>query len=258
MYVKYARTACIVNGTNNRINMHIVSLLLCYLLFQQTVEDTDSGPIPYEYQRCIKTYSILMAATQAHYSLSQNCLHSLLQINRNLIQSFAALTGNAMLLKVAESIPNNIDQMTKVAGLNCNTFETYAVCTTCSNIYKEDTLCQENNSELEGTIKCNKVQFPEHPLISKRKPCGAAIAIRKSLQSGTTSIKLLSTYAYQSVASGLARLLPRLANEFLPIQASTSTPDLLFDIVDASGIQKQVRKYVCMCTYMHKVQSTEY
>jgi hypothetical protein len=97
-----------------------------------------------------------MAATQAHYSLSQNCLHSLLQINRNLIQSFAALTGNAMLLKVAESIPNNIDQMTKVAGLNCNTFETYAVCTTCSNIYKEDTLCQENNSELEVS-ECTQI-----------------------------------------------------------------------------------------------------
>ena len=114
--------------------------------------DGNVDNLPYKYERCIKNYSILMAATQAHYSFSKNCMHTLLHITGKLIKSLANLAQHTTISKAADNCPLTVKQMSQRAGINCDTLTTYAACPDCSTIYDQQSLKEAPNSQVSTYV----------------------------------------------------------------------------------------------------------
>ena len=93
-----------------------------------------------------------MAATQAHYSLSKNCMNTLLHITGKLIKSLANLAQHTTISKAADKCPLTVQQMSQRAGINYDTLTTYAACPDCSTIYDQQSLKEHPNSQVSTCI----------------------------------------------------------------------------------------------------------
>ena len=91
----------------------------------------------------------------------------------------------------------------------------------------------------QPTVKCSNVPYPQHPQQSRRGACDAVVASSKPSPSGTMLLKPVLTYVYHSISASLARILPRMCSQILPMD-NTGEATHLFDITDGKAIKSQV------------------
>lgn len=82
-------------------------------------------------------------------------------------------------------------------------FTKYVVCPKCNQLYKYDD-CKENEGEVIRSRTCSYVEFPYHPHLSRREPCG--FPLLKTIEIKKTDRGSKEVYCYQSLQKCLRKL----------------------------------------------------
>ena len=136
------------------------------------------------------------------YHLSEIAIRTLLSFFRQLIHFLAIITGHDLLLQIMNCIPKSMNTIRNIFPKN--SFIEYVVCSKCNKLYLPNDCIVNNNGYLES-LKCSYVEFPNHPLSSKRGACGEELLKRVKLGK---KMKLVArkTYNYHSTIESLKTL----------------------------------------------------
>ena len=114
-------------------------------------------------------------------------------------------------------------------------FKKYVVCSKCEKLY-DAKYCVRGVGFLQETKLCEGVQFPQHPILSYRRPCGQKLLKSVILSNGKKTFHPFKTYCYSSLIAALKELLIRPGFYTLCCQWKTeeSTSGLLKDVFDGN------------------------
>ena len=89
-------------------------------------------------------------------------------------------------------------------------FVKYIVCSSCNQIYQLDD-CVYTVGSQKYSKKCTYVEYPQHPQLRRRQPCGYLLLKTVEISSKSSKKKLFpfKIYCYQSLEISLKRLLLR-------------------------------------------------
>lgn len=103
----------------------------------------------------------------------------------------------------------------QIIGIDTNAFEQYIVCPGCNAIYDYELGYTKDGSD-EVPKKCYHFEYPYHPYVSMREPCGSYLMKDFKANVNTNSfvrVKPFKLFAYQSLKEAMTNLLN--TNEFL-------------------------------------------
>lgn len=106
------------------------------------------------------------------YRLSQRAITNLLGFVRLFLNYLAVLTGQELLLRVANAMPKSMP--TVRAAFKLDSFTEYVVCSKCCKLFTlED--CIVNVHDRKESKRCDYIEFPTHPHRSRRNICGEVL-----------------------------------------------------------------------------------
>ena len=141
------------------------------------------------------------------FTVSDNCVQVLLNIIGYLLTMFQfCLQGDNNLL---EMFPDTLYKARKYVGFDKDDFFKFVVCPKCTRLFTYDQAYVTKNGIRESN-KCDFVEYPNHPQLRFREPCGATLMKTVVSADGRkTSLYPHKTYCYQSLKISLQRLLER-------------------------------------------------
>ena len=148
----------------------------------------------------MKATVIFLLTWQISSSVSNSGLLALVVFLYKLFQLLSR-NGNDILQHFSVNFPKTRDAALRMIGIDKNAFFKYIVCPSCDSCYNYD------NNEIPK--KCSHIEFPNHPHISQRQPCGTYLTRTIRTSSLLSKVKPMKLYAYQSLKVALANLLNR-------------------------------------------------
>ncbi len=113
------------------------------------------------------------------YHLS-DCAIGILKFIRTLIHFLAVITCLDLLVGVAQALPKSM--RTVKNSFKEKSYMEYVVCPKCCKLFIFSDCLPNNHGKVESK-KCDYVEFQNHPLPSKRAPCGETLL--KKIKIGT-------------------------------------------------------------------------
>lgn len=142
---------------------------------------------------------------QLLHHLSERAISSLLGFIRLLLQYIGMTISNNILLEIAAAIPKTM-QMIRATYKQDHVTE-YVVCPKCDTLYVlSECITHERNEE--KSKKCNAIQFPNHPHVSKRAPCNE-ILLKKIKVGSKYKLVARKAYIYRSIVHTLQDMAKR-------------------------------------------------
>jgi hypothetical protein len=96
--------------------------------------------------------------------------------------------------------------------------KTYAVCPSCNALYNVTKISANQNNQAFTGSKCTHVEFPNHPIKNKRKPCGAELLKKVPVNDG---------YVWR----------PNMIYPLIPLKTQ------LFSMFQRQGFEEKLRKW---------------
>lgn len=146
---------------------------------------------------------------QLAFRISERAMFILLQFLRHLIFYLSSiLPANGVLQQLHSHFPRSFYSIRKVLKDGNSKFTEYVVCPQCFKVYEYEECILKVGSQ-EHSLKCQYVEFPNHPQRSRREKCNTILL--KRVRIGRIS-KLVprKTYVYQSVLQTLTKFCSRL------------------------------------------------
>ena len=106
------------------------------------------------------------------------------------------------------ALPKSLKNIHSVLGLNSDDFLQYVVCSRCDSVYELASCLQKNSFGTLVAKSCVHIEFPNHPLRTKRKQCGVSL-FQRVCRSSKISFQPYKVYAYYPIKTALARLFNR-------------------------------------------------
>ena len=92
---------------------------------------------------------------------------------KKLFQTLASnVKENNLLTELCNLLPKTRDAALKLIGITANNFTQYIVCPSCDAVFDYD-FCYSKVGNDEISKKCPHNEFPNHPHLAQRKPCGS-------------------------------------------------------------------------------------
>ena len=107
----------------------------------------------------------------------------------------------------SKQIPNTANNAYTCIGIVCNTFIEYVVCPSCHSVYEYQDCIQVVHGEKQSK-NCSHIFFPNHPQLSRRKPCGTTLLKKVKSGRGCRLIPI-KTFPYMSLKTSLQSLASR-------------------------------------------------
>ena len=151
----------------------------------------------------------MVFAWQMTFSVSDNCVDSLLHIISYFLTMIQYTVGFQTLCGVAESFPKTFFKAKKFVGLDSDDFVKFVVCPKCHKLFTYDQAFEHKDGKKQSNF-CDYVRFPNHTQERMREACGAPLM--KTVVSGNGKKQSLYPYkifSYQSLRVSLERLLQR-------------------------------------------------
>ena len=180
--------------------------------------DTEAN-IPWQ----LKAILIFILAWQFSFGVSSAAFMSLLLFLQKLFKLLGTYYNDGILQELSLEFPKTRNTALQIIGIGTNTFEQYIVCPCCNAIYDHELgYTKDGNDEVPK--KCHHIEFPYHPYVSMREPCGSLVM--KSFKANTSFIRVkpFKVFAYQSLKKAMTNLLNtnitygESACSFIPIQ----------------------------------------
>lgn len=144
------------------------------------------------------------------FSLSDTALHYLFKFFSTFLSLVANALPNPGLLTFSRYLPKTLDSARKIAKTKYDFYKVFAACPKCNKVYKLSQCIIRNRNGLETSKSCTYVEFPSHPWVTFRAPCGETLM--KSVKSSSGKIFLYPklSFCYLPLVDSLAIVLPRI------------------------------------------------
>ena len=106
------------------------------------------------------------------------------------------------------AMPKSLKSIHSILGLNSDDFIQYVVCSKCDSVYELASCVQRNSFGTLVAKCCIHIEFPCHPLRTKRKQCGTSL-LQRVCRGTKVSFQPYKVYAYYPIKTALARLFNR-------------------------------------------------
>ena len=144
-----------------------------------------------------------LIAWQFVFCVSDSAIGVLLTFIKKLLLSI-----NDDARKLSDVIPNTYDSLVKSVGVGSqNNIIQYVVCRKCDSIYDHGS-CFSVHCGKKESKNCKFVAFPDHPQISRRKPCD--VPLMKEIKcSNMVEVNIVphKIYPYCSIKGAITRLI---------------------------------------------------
>lgn len=144
---------------------------------------------------------------QLCYHISDRGIHYLITFLGTIFKWLSIVVkGSTLLPTLAAEFPRTLYSLRKTLQLT-TPLQRFVVCPTCHKLFKEDQ-CVIVSGGIKISRKCDNIQFPNHPHLSRRVECKTALM--KQVKVGK-QFKLIPRkyFVYNSIASSLTRLMSR-------------------------------------------------
>ena len=139
---------------------------------------------------------------QLAFRISERAMFILLKFLRHFVFYLSSIIpGNAILEQLNAHFPRSVYSIRKVLKVGYNDFTEYVVCPQCFKIYDYDKCVLKVGSQ-EQSLKCQYIQFPNHPQRSRREKCNT-ILLKKVRIGRIFKLVPRKTYVYQSILQSL-------------------------------------------------------
>ena len=143
---------------------------------------------------------------QHFYKISDNAIVILLRFFRYLLFTIGKVFQVQVLQEL--NITMTIHGCHSLAGISHNPYKKFAICPACQMPFESDI-----QKLLEGTgrnrrsVKCDYVNFPQHPQEQFRRPCGTVLLNKIKRCGDRLSYKPRKVYCYYGIKAALSNLL---------------------------------------------------
>ena len=146
---------------------------------------------------------VFLSLWASFYGISARALDHLIKFLHHI---FSNMSQAASIATIATVFPSSLYLVQKHFGLQADRFEKYVICKKCGSLYcyKE---CVETGLGLRQVPKvCNHIEYPNHPFLSQRLPCGQSLLKEIVMQNGR-KLYPIKSYCYSSVVDRLSQIL---------------------------------------------------
>ena len=191
-----------------------------------------SCEIPYVQSRLIRWYAVVLFTFQFLFSLSDTALHYLFKFFSTFISLVASALPSSGLLTFSRNLPKTLDTARKIAKTRYDFYKVFAACPKCNKVYKLSQCITRNRNGLETSKSCTYVEFPSHPWVTLRAPCGETLM--KSVKSSSGKIFLYPrlSFCYLPLVDSLAIVLPRIKANLNHWKSRSIPRGLMADVYD--------------------------
>ena len=175
----------------------------------EELQGTQAGCGTTSHCSLLRLYVMFIFMWQSTFRLSDAGTDVLFAFIASFLLIVSVKVGCEKLREFCQTLPRNTAAARKVTGQDKEPFERWVCCPKCHSIY---TLQQSKVTEANGqtvSMQCGYVQFPEHPQMRFRQPCGTVLL--KSVRSpyGSTSLQPRLLYCYNSLIKAIGEMLKR-------------------------------------------------
>lgn len=157
----------------------------------------------------ITVFIHLLFAWQMTFTVSDNSVQILLNIIGYFLTMLQFCLQGDRFNNVLEMFPDTLFKARKYVGFDKDEFFKFVVCPKCTRLFTYDQAYVTENG-IRKTNKCDFVEYPNHPQLRFRGPCGAALMKTVVSADGRkTSLYPHKIYCYQSLKISLQRLIER-------------------------------------------------
>ena len=149
---------------------------------------------------------IFILMWQFSFGVSSAGIIALLVFMRKLFQTLASnIKENSLLTELCNFLPKTWDAALKLIGITANNFTQYIVCPSCDAVFDYDS-CYSKVGNDEISKKCPHIEFPNHPHLAQRKPCGTDLMLTVKNNTAFKKVKPAKLYPYQSLKVAITNL----------------------------------------------------
>ena len=155
-----------------------------------------------------RIFCLSITFLQLCYRISDRAIVHLLTLLGAIFQYLASMVLQNLTLKAfADTFPRTLYSLRKQLMIK-NSFVEYVVCPSCHKLYAKDKCTVKSSSGVIVSLKCDHVEYPNHPQRYRRRKCGAELM--KKVKIGR-HYKFLprKVYIYNSLLSSLERLIAK-------------------------------------------------
>ena len=133
-------------------------------------ENISNQPLPV-LQKILQQLFYFLLLWQTTFKISNAAISSVLRFLRFFLSSIGNAIQNHHIHSLSQYIPLSRDGLRKATKTDIQ-FTKFIVCPDCDCIYTAE-YCQRNGKFVATT--CTNKPFPKHPMVSRRKECGAQL-----------------------------------------------------------------------------------
>ena len=161
---------------------------------EDIVSDVDTSTS--DESKAMKLYLYFLLMFQTFFRLSDNALRVLLTFFAKFLGILGQIFQCEQLVVFVSKLPRTVGQARANAGGRDN-FRKCVCCPRCFAIYLWDEKLEPQ------TLTCTHIQFPEHPQVQHRQPCGKTLFKKVKTNGGKIIHQPISIHCYKIVVESL-------------------------------------------------------
>lgn len=170
----------------------------------------------------------LLFAWQTKFSISDNCVDTLLNIVLYFLTTLQFVFGFESFCHIVDLFPGTLYKARKLLNLHVDEFVKFVVCPACHKLFAFDDAIVMVNGRRESKL-CDHVKYPNHPNLAWRKPCGSPLMKKVLSANGkNSSFYPVKVYCYQRIQTSLQRILGRKDIQSLLKRVIVPQPELFY------------------------------
>lgn len=196
--------------------------------------NVDSSASQSPENKLVQIYVMFLFMWQSLFRISDAGLEILLKFFYSIFHICSGLFADNPVLAFAKQLPQTRHMARKVLHAKEDDFVRYVSCNKCCTIYLVEDCRITLPDKSIVSKKCAHVEFPLHPHLARRAPCGATLMKKVKTSSGTVVLSPRNLYCYKSIIGSLQEMLqrPNFASQCELWRKRVSVHDKYSDIYD--------------------------
>ena len=156
----------------------------------------------------LKILLVFITIWQFAFRVSNSAITSLLRFLHYFIIYMGKSFQCDALQEMGGSFPLMLSTVHKLIALQGNDFINFVVCPKCDSVYEYKDCLTVDESGQQVSKECSHVHFPNHPQVSRIKPCGTQLLKQIRTKSGYV-LSRIRVFPYKSLKKSIENLVKR-------------------------------------------------
>ena len=154
----------------------------------------------------LRALLLFLLLCQSAFKIADRAIIILLKFFKIFLTSIGKIL-QAEALNFPKIIPETLYMIEKNLGLQKDSFIKYAVCLKCKTLYNFDKCIRHKPNGETVSAKCSHVDFPHHPRLTGRRPCGTVLMKTMRSRTGKPFLYPKQVYCFKKITDSLQDLI---------------------------------------------------